>query len=193
MTIKELEMKVTGILNESEDKKNDFIQKINSASEAEHEAIMKAAEAYKSGDVHAYHLAQDQLRQCQDAQKMYGEMLKAERENPIISGEEYKEYLSVITSELDKETQSAKKKILSHLEEIISISQQNSEAIENGDKLMHTLQHEVMKDDACMTNQAGVRVWMSHLEKKYKDLEIVGVKDTIAENWLYKSLKERCK
>ena len=193
MTIKELEMKVTGILNESEDRKNDYIQKIDSASEAEHEAIMKAAEAYRVGDVHAYHLAQDQLRQCQDALKMYGDMLKAERENPIIPAETYKEYLSTITSELDKETQSAKKKILSHLEEIISISQQNSEAIENGDKLMHTLQHEVMKDDACMTNQAGVRVWMPHLEKKYKDLEIVGVKDTIVENWLYKSLKERCK
>lgn len=188
MTLKEIETEIKAILDASEQKKADLLQRIETAELGEQEAIIQATEAYKSGDVSAYHMAQDQLRQCQDALKMYGDMLKAERENPIIPAETYKEYLSTITSELDKETQSAKKKILSQLEEIISISQQNSEAIENGDKLMHTLQHEVMKDDAGMTNQAGIRVWMPHLEKKYTDLEIASLKDTILNNWLYKKL-----
>lgn len=189
MTIKELEAKITEILNESENRKADLQQKIDSASQSEHEAIIKAAEAYKTGSVSEYHIAQNQLRQCQDAQKMYGEMLRAEKENPIISDEEYEGYLSIITSALDKETQSAKKKILSLFDEIISISQKNSEAISHGEKLMYSLQHEIMKDDASMTNQAGVRIWMPGLEKVYGDHQIAYIKDRIIEDWLYKFLK----
>lgn len=189
MTIKELETKITEILNESENRKADLQQKIDSASQSEHEAIIKAAEAYKTGSVSEYRIAQNQLRQCQDAQKMYGEMLRAEKENPIISDEEYEGYLSTITSALDKETQSAKKKILSLFDEIISISQKNSEAISHGEKLMYSLQHEIMKDDASMTNQAGVRIWMPSLEKVYGDHQIAYIKDRIIEDWLYKFLK----
>lgn len=190
MTFKEIETTLADILTASEQRKADYQQKIESASQGEHEALMKAAEAYKCGDVNAYHVAQDQLRQCRDTAEMFTRMLEEEGKKPLLSDEDYQNYLHCITSTLDETTATAKKKILELLNKIISVSEKNSEAIEIGNKLMHTLQFEIMGDDACMTNQAGLRVWQNYLEKKYVESDISPLKDTIRDNWLYKKLTD---
>ena len=188
MTLKEIEKALQDILSASEQRKAEYQRMIESASQGEREAIVKATEAYKSGDVTAYHKAQDQIRQCSDAVNMFSTMLKDENEKPLLTEEQYQQYIGGITSVLDESTKTARSKVVKLLNDLITVSEKNGETIEAGNDLLYTLQHEVMKDDAGMTNQAGIRVWMPHLEKKYTDLEIASLKDTILNNWLFKKL-----
>lgn len=188
MTLKEIEKALQDILSASEQRKTEYQRMIDSASQGEREAIVKASEAYKAGDVNGYHTAQDLIRQCSDTVKMFTAMLKDENEKPLLTEEQYQQYISGITSVLDESTKTARSKVVKLLNDLITVSEKNADTIESGNDLLYTLQHEVMKDDAGMTNQAGIRVWMPHLEKKYTDLEIASLKDTILNNWLYVKL-----
>ena len=189
MTLKEIETEIKAILDESERKKVDLQQKIETAEQGEQDATIQATEAYKSGDVTAYHKAQDDIRHHKDAQRMFTDMLKDENEKPLLDKEAYQVYLDGVKAVLDEATATARKKTADLLDKMIAVAQKNNDVIDEGNKLMHTLQFEIMKDDACMTNAAGDRVFMQHLEKKYKDYQIVQLKDMISENWLYKALK----
>ena len=188
MTLKEIEAEIKAILDGSEQKKAELQGRIETAEQGEREATTKASDAYKIGDVKAYHKAQDEIRHCKDAQRMFTDMLKDETERQLLGGEAYKSYLDKITAVLDASTNETRNKVLDLLNKIIAESEKNSAVIEEGNKLMHALQHDVMKDDACHVNARGERIPMVYLEKTYKDYEMAQLSGLIKENWLYKNL-----
>lgn len=188
MTLKEIEAEIKAILDGSEQKKAELQGRIETAEQGEREATTKASDAYKIGDFTAYHKAHEEVRQCKDAQMMFTDLLAEETQKPLLDKETYQLYLDKITAVLDAATSESKAKVLGLLNKIIAESEKNRDAIEEGNKLMHALQHDVMKDDACHVNASGQHIWMAQLEKKYGDDEMAQLSGLIKENWFYKKL-----
>lgn len=146
-TILKIQKFVETKLNEAENKREEWETKLQSAKEMKEQANTQVMETFNSGDVAAYHAAQDQARTVSDAINMYESKVAALNKEPLITKEEFDSYSSEIIAELDKANKEASKKIARIIDEQIEpIAKEVSDMIIMGNGLIERLQLDLLKD-----------------------------------------------
>ena len=184
--LQEVAAKITEMLEENEKKKEEMAGKISTFKQMHKESVEAISEALGKADVEGYHKAQDAARQAKDATEMYQGRMNRLEETPLLSEGEYSDMVQEIMNELASVVSKDKEKILSLIDKMRAIGDQESEIIEEGNRLLHILQHRCYKDDACFVTAKGKKVYSETLEKSYKDYSVMMFVGKIKEDDFYK-------
>lgn len=185
MTIKEVKTTIEKLQKSYEAEKSDMERKINTAEKVQSDALKAATAAYDACDINAFHSAQDQKRAGDDSAAMYKKKLAALLDTPLISVEEYNQMVCDVMAEMKDMIDADRGKIRKLIEEVESLAKEECTRIEEANALLHTIQHEIYKDDACMETATGKRIPMPHLEKRFDDYSIVGFNRQLQEIWSF--------
>ena len=181
---------VQAVLDRHTEYVSDLEAKIANAKEMQAKAKEDAAKAYAAADVDAYHTAQDEDRTAKDAEEMYQQQLESALKEPMLSDADYQNYLSQIMQILAEDVQDKKDKIVGLLDQIISIAEDNQKNIETGNKIIHMLQHDVMKDVDCTHYDAnGNAIHIFPFEKKFEDYSAASFSSLIKDSYCYRKAK----
>lgn len=184
--LQELATKIREMLEEHEREKTEAEDKIRAARQMLREANEVSSESFSKTDVEGYHRAQDAAREAKDTAEMYQKRIEKLEEAPLLSKEEYNGLVQEIMDELASVVSKDKKKILLLIDKILVIKDQESEIIEEGNRLLHILQHKCYKDDAYLVTSKGVKIHSETLEKKFKDYSVMWFVDRIEKDEFYK-------
>ena len=189
-SLTEIDNAVQAVLDRHTEYVSDLEAKIANAKEMQGKAKEDAAKAYAAADVDAYHDAQDEDRSAKDAETMYQQQLESALKNTMLSDADYQNYLSHIMQILAEDVQDKKDKIIGLLDQIISIAEDNQKNIEAGNKIIHKLQHDVMKDVDCThydTNGNAIHIFP--FEKKFEDYSAAAFSSVIKDSYCYRKAK----
>lgn len=184
--LQELATKIREMLEEHEREKTEAEDKIRTARQMLRDANEVSSESFSKTDVEGYHRAQDAAREAKDTAEMYQKRIEKLEEAPLLSKEEYNGLVQEIMDELASVVSKDKKKILLLIDKILVIKDQESEIIEEGNRLLHILQHKCYKDDAYLVTSKGVKIHSETLEKKFKDYSVMWFVDRIEKDEFYK-------
>lgn len=131
------------------------------------EAVEAAAEAQHATDVAAYHAAQDAMRTASDTAAMYRAKAARIAAAPLITPEEYEERKSAAFAALDEDMAKLTEEAREHIRALLRLTDRAGEIAKDGNAYLHSLQHDIFKDDACMQS-GSLRIYTSTLEVFYK-------------------------
>ena len=184
--LQEVAAKINEMLEEHEREKTETAGKIRTARQMQREANEAGSESFSKLDVAGYHRAQDAAREAKDTAEMYQKQVERLEKAPLLSKEEYNNLVQEIMDELGCVVSKDKEKIISFIDKMLVIKEKESEIIEEGNRLLHILQHKCYKDDACFVTAKGTKIYSETLEKKFKDYSVMWFVDRIKEGEFYK-------
>ena len=182
--------KVNRILAEYRGKDAELWAKITETEEARARAREAAATAYAAGDEKAYHLAKEKERQHSDSISFYTQKMTEHSADPAIDSGQYSDLLAECMAILAESVRSDTAKIVSLMDKIIQIGEENEQTIREGNEILRTLQHDLAGDDACYTCQNGKKIHMDSLERRFSDYSVAALKNTVKTSFFYTQAKK---
>ncbi|MBR2504670.1 MAG: hypothetical protein IKB61_01860 [Elusimicrobiaceae bacterium] len=172
-TIKTYTKKAEDILAAS----NAQIQEINNRLVKEREKAEEYKEAmtaaWTAADPAAHRTAKRDYEDVTDGINMYSDRLEALKSKRLVSEGEYNEAVTAIMAALAEEDKQARKKLVELTDEMKKVTDQLSATLDEGNKLLHTWQHDIFKDDAHKVTPQGTRIYRPDLEKRYREYSTI--------------------
>lgn len=156
--LQEVATKINEMFEEHEREKTEAAGKIRTARQMQREANEAGSEPFSKLDIAGYHRAQDAAREAKDTAEMYQKHVERLEKAPLLREEEYNNLAQEIMDELAYVVSKDKEKIISLIDKMRVIADQESEIIEEGNRLLHILQHKCYKDDACLVTAKGAKI-----------------------------------
>lgn len=150
-----------------------FQTRAEKEAEANKAATSLAEHAFSNADIDTFSAAQNDAKKAGDAAALYAKQVERLKNEPLLSQAEYENYLADIMADLAARVEADKKKISALAVQIETIANAEAEYLNKGNELLQKLQHEVMKDDACVQAANGQRVHVDQLEKKFNDWSVI--------------------
>lgn len=146
---------------------------IETAKANKEKAEMKAAQALSDGDVDAYQKANKAIEKADDIITVHGNLLEKLKEKPILPQAEYESKVVDVLAEIEKTVSGHREKIVSLVDQIADLADEESEFIKRGNDILKKLQHDLNKDADCtIVDRNGYKRHDSYREKKYKDTDV---------------------
>lgn len=183
--IDSIQKKVDAILKDSRDKTAVFQNALTENEKAAQAAAETAENAFNSGNIEEYRTGTSAKAEAQEAIKVYAAALDRLNRRPLLPEAEYKNYVDEIMEDLRQRVEADRGKVLEHLKELNRIAQAEAAYLDNGNKLLRMLQHDIMKDDATRTAANGAPVYLESLEVKHRDYSVVHFVKPIIESPFY--------
>lgn len=187
-TITDMENRIKKITAERMTETADLKERIEAAKQLVKSADKAMEAAGVKGDAEAYHKAKAGRREADDIIEMHSKRLETLNNKPLIQNSEYEKGVEQIMAALGEVSADAKKKIISHVEQIRLIAAECTAEITKGNEVLHQWQHEIFRDDACTQVTNGNRVHLPHLEKRFTDFTVTQFADYILGSGYYKTI-----
>lgn len=147
--------------------------KIQEAETRGAKAKAQASEAYASQNIKAYHAAKDTIRESEDAAGMFAAKLAEIRKAPQMTNDEYATLGAQIRKEAEAIRVELVKRIEKHIAAIVDVGEEYGEVVVFCNSLLHALQHDIMKDDACVESANGVRTHVDAYEQRLEHFNVI--------------------
>ena len=154
-------------------------QKIVSNNADKVKAEKKAAAAFDKVNENEYHKAQEAARKSADLLGMYEKRLSILKEEPMITDAEYDNAVAEVESELNRIVSDHKQKVISLIDQIVAIADEDEEVIKRGNDILKKLQHDVYRDKDCTRIRNGHKEIDRTNLKRFTDNDINGLAMTI--------------
>lgn len=170
--IEAVQQQVNEILEAARKEADNLQSQVDTATRAKEDAAAAFIKAHQAGDPKGYAEAAANQRAYKDIAQMYTDMKQAFDTKKLIDKGQYEDMVNQVFQELDEVNARAKEEIEDLLKQISAIGSATAERINTGNKLIHTLQHELFKDPAELELANGTRIHHYTLEKKYENYSI---------------------
>ena len=159
---------------DTRNKRIELFQSKTTEEKAVHEASVEQAEqAFNIADIGSFSQAKKDAKEAGEAAAMYAEQVARLKNEPLLAQCEYENYLADIMADLAARVEDDKQKIAELVSKMETIRNAEEEYLKKGNDLLHVLQHEIMKDDACIHAANGNAVHSEALEKRFTDYEAI--------------------
>lgn len=160
---------------------------IETAKANKEKAEQKVAQALSDGDVDAYQKANKAIEKADDIITVHGNLLEKLKEKPILPQAEYESKVSDVLAEIEKTVTSHREKIVSLIDQIADLADEDEEIITRGNSILKKLQHDLNKDADCTTvDRNGYKQHDRYREKKYTDTDVKDLAIKIVQDSRYK-------
>lgn len=183
--IEAVQQQVNEILEAARKEADNLQSQVDTATRAKEDAAAAFIKAQQAGDPKGYAEAAADQRAYKDIAQMYADKKQAFDAKKLIDKGQYEDMVNQVFQELDEVNARAKEEIEDLLKQISVISSEVTERINTGNKLLHTVQHELFKDPAEMVTANGTRVYHHTLEKRYKDYSLTECVNSMKSNVAY--------
>ncbi|MGO4994959.1 hypothetical protein ACTQ5F_08010 [Jeotgalibaca porci] len=171
-----IEAELDGILLERQKELEVIFQEVETAKTIEDEAKVLAVKAKQDNKPKVFAQANQDLRTAQDIKTFHLNKIEEMEAEPFVSEAEYNHFTRMIKDELDHLNNESKEKAGALLKELVQIKEDFEPVIQEGQELLHKLQHTLYKNRAETTTATGTKVHLDSLENKYRDYSLI--------NWL---------
>lgn len=188
--IADLKKKLEDLAAENTKTATENNKKLNEARAREAKLVEEADKAYKKMDLETFHKAQEELKLCQDAQKLYMGAIKRADFDPVITKEQFDDYFKQICEYLEDMIAEDRETLGELLAAIIYIRDREDKEMTAANKLIETMQKNLLKDPCGITNAGGIFVEIPSMVKKYKNTEVLEFCNFITSHPIIKELVE---
>lgn len=172
-TVTTVENMVNKILSDRAAETEELVEQVKRDAVAIADANKAMDAATIVGDVKAYQKAKAERRDASDAKEMHDARLDALNKKPLISKADYEKAVGDIYSEIAALEDKTKQNIAKLSESMESLTLDLQEAINQANKVLHTLQHDVYRDADRKVNSRGERMFLPHEDKKIEKWDTI--------------------
>ena len=172
MRLDDFEKQISIMLDDRKKKITDLTEKIEAAEKAKTAAHGKSIERFNNEDVAGYHKALDELRSADDTKRLYEGKLNELTSTPAINERDYLNAVSAIKAAIGEIVDAERLKVVALIDQMTEHSNTAADAIEKGNRLLHTLQWDLRLDDTTVRGPGG-EFPQSHRDKKFDDFSLI--------------------
>ncbi len=145
LTLEQIQDQVAKLLDEEKQTYEEMVKKYETAKSNEAKAREQASSAYESGDIKAYHKAQDETRFQSDSAELYKNRINEIEKKALITDEEYSQYIEGIEACMNGVAKSETERFKKLLLEMCDIYRTLSAECEEGNRIIYDVQTKLLK------------------------------------------------
>ncbi len=185
-TIEEMKNKADAILKDREAEQRELSEQLREERAAVAKAEKAMDEATVAGDLKAYKEAMSKRNDAAIAVQMHSRRYDDLESKPLVTEAEYNKVIASIMGELTAENNRAKEKLTDLADQMKEIADQLTATFAEGNKILHTWQHDIFRDDATKNRNDGSKIHRQDFEKQWTNLDAVSYGNIAVDCPLYK-------
>ena len=189
-----LEQELKEIQEEGNKRIAEYQAEINAAIENEEEANKAVIKAKQGDDPKAYAKAIEEKRMASNIAQYFEGKIEQIKDEPFITGTEYKEYTKRIKAEMDAINNEGKARASKLFDELKAIQDEVTPSYNKANELLSVLQNNIYKftseKQMADAKEKGTPLNSNNLHNEYKDYSLISGIDYILKNQVAETIKE---
>ncbi|WP_412921274.1 hypothetical protein [Lactococcus raffinolactis] len=157
-TFKEIEAKLSNLKSTNLTDIEKYQENIVKAKQALKIANEKLTTAEETADLESYNKAKDDIWTSQNAIELYQKQLDKSQNTPLVSKDEYNQFISDIEKAADKLQDELNIKGAKLMAELKALADESNAVYHKADELLRVAQYDIYKDADCLIVSNGNRV-----------------------------------
>lgn len=157
-TFKEIESKLSSLKSTNITDIEKYQENIVKANQALKIANEKLTTAEETADLESYNKAKDDIWTSQNAIELYQKQLDKSQNTPLVSKDEYNQFISDIEKAADKLQDELNIKGAKLMAELKALADESNAVYHKADELFRIAQYDIYKDADCLVVSNGTRV-----------------------------------
>lgn len=196
----EIEQELQQILDVGRQKEAEYIEEVRAARINEEEANKAVVKAKQGDDPEAYAKAIEEKRMASNIAQYFEGKIEQIKDEPFITGTEYKEFTNRIKAEMDAINNKGKAKASKLFIELEAIKEEVAPAYAKANNLLRELQNNIYKStyekQMADAREKGIPIRIERLHNQYTDNSLIIGIDNILKSQSTKIIveqREECK
>ena len=157
-TFKEIEAKLSSLKSTNLTDIEKYQENIVKAKQALKIANEKLTTAEETADLESYNKAKDDIWASQNAIELYQKQLEKSQNTPLVSKDEYNQFISDIEKSADKLQDELNIKGAKLMAELKALADESNAVYHKADELLRIAQYDIYKDADCLVASNGTRI-----------------------------------